>query len=173
MKKYFFIGVLLMSSVSQGALKLTSPAFEHEGPIPAKYTCDGSDVSPVLEWSEAPKDTKSFALIVDDPDAPGKIWVHWILYNIPASMNILEEGISKGEFLTGTTDFNEAQIDGNRTYGGPCPPFGEHRYQFTLYALDTKLDLPAGAKKGELLDAMKNHILEKTTLIGRYKRKSK
>jgi Raf kinase inhibitor-like YbhB/YbcL family protein len=164
MKKYFLIGVIIMNSVSHGALKLTSPAFEHEGNIPVKYTCEGSNVSPVLEWSEAPSNTKSFALIVDDPDAPGKVWVHWILFNIEPTINRLEEG-GKGDFSTGATDFNGAQ-----TYGGPCPPSGEHGYQFTLYALDTKLNLNNGITKEQLINAMHGHILAKTTLIGRYKK---
>ena len=165
MKKYFFIGVMIMNSVSHGALKLTSPAFEHEGNIPVKYTCEGSNVSPVLEWFGAPSNTKSFALIVDDPDAPGKVWVHWILFNIGPSMNRLEEG-GRGDFSTGATDFNGAQ-----TYGGPCPPSGTHRYYFKIFALDRELDLPSSAKRGQLDAAMKGHVIAQGELMGRYSRK--
>lgn len=147
-------------------MKLTSPAFDHNKAIPAQYTCEGADVSPALQWTGAPKNTKSFALIVDDPDAPTKVWVHWILFNIPANVNNIAESIPHSSFTQGATDFNGAQ-----QYGGPCPPSGNHRYHFTLYALDTILDLPAGATKRQLLTAMHGHILEETTLIGTYQHK--
>ena len=151
----------------EGTMKLTSPAFAHNGTIPKQYTCDdGANISPALQWTGTPENTKSFALIVDDPDAPAKIWVHWIVFNIPATMNNLAENVSSGSFLQGATDFN-----GKQQYGGPCPPSGTHHYHFTLYALDTLLDLPAGASKEKLIAAMNGHILEQTTLIGLYERK--
>lgn len=149
-------------------MKLTSPAFSHNKAIPAQYTCDGANISPALQWSDIPEYTNSFALIVDDPDAPAKVWVHWILFNIPDTTQSLFENSKIGPFLQGATDFN-----GKRGYGGPCPPSGTHHYHFTLYALDIMLDLPAGANKEELIKAMHDHILEQTTLIGTYQRKIK
>jgi len=149
-------------------MKLISPAFSHNGAIPAKYTCDGENVSPALAWSGAPTGTNSFALIVDDPDAPAKVWVHWILFNMPDTVNALTENTDVGPFVQGKTDF-----DGKQGYGGPCPPSGNHHYHFKLYALDTLFDLPAGTSKEELLKAMHGHILEQTTLIGTYKKQSK
>lgn len=144
-------------------MKLTSPAFSHNGTIPAEYTCDGANISPALEWSDVPSNTNSFALIVEDPDAPAKVWVHWIVFNIPDTTHKLFENSTHGPFLQGATDFN-----GKQSYGGPCPPSGIHHYHFTLYALDTLLDLSAGARKEEILKAMHGHILEQTTLIGTY-----
>jgi Raf kinase inhibitor-like YbhB/YbcL family protein len=164
-KKLLFITIMFYP-VLEGTMKLTSPAFSHNEAIPTKYTCDGENVSPVLSWSDAPSGTNSFALIVDDPDAPAKTWVHWILFNIPDTTKALFENTNVGPFIQGATDF-----DGKQGYGGPCPPSGTHHYHFTLYALDTLLDLPAGASKEALLNAMHGHILEKTTLIGTYQRK--
>ena len=158
----------------KGTMKLTSPAFSHNGAIPAKYACENdgddisNDISPALAWSDAPGNTNSFALIVEDPDAPEKTWVHWIVFNMPDTMHELLENTKVGPFLQGATDF-----DGKQGYGGPCPPSGTHHYHFTLYALDTILDLPAGATKEQLLKAMHGHILEQTTLIGTYKKQSK
>jgi Raf kinase inhibitor-like YbhB/YbcL family protein len=149
-------------------MKLISPAFSHNQAIPAQYTCDGQNISPALAWSEVPETTNSFALIVDDPDAPSKIWVHWVVFNIPSTINHLNENTStsraENPFLQGTNDFKTQQ------WGGPCPPSGTHHYRFTLYALDNLLDLPAGATKEQLLSAMHGHILEQTTLIGTYQR---
>ncbi len=151
-------------------MKLASPAFSHNETIPMEYTCDGANISPALAWSNAPENTQSFALIVDDPDAPQKVWVHWIVFNIPSTINHINEnqGASREEapFMYGSTDFNGAQ-----KWGGPCPPSGTHHYHFSLYALDTMLDLPAGATKQQILEAMHGHILEQTTLIGTYQRK--
>ena len=147
-------------------MKLISPAFSHNEAIPAQYTCDGANISPALAWSGAPTGTNSFALIVDDPDAPAKVWVHWILFNMPDTVNALTENTDIGPFIQGATDF-----DGKQGYGGPCPPSGTHHYHFTLYALDTLFDLPAGTSKKELLKAMHGHILEQATLIGTYQKK--
>jgi len=147
-------------------MKLTSPTFSHNEAIPTQYTCDGTNISPALAWSNAPEGTQSFALIVDDPDAPAKVWVHWVLFNIPSTIEHLRENAQAGPFVQGSTDFN-----GAKQWGGPCPPSGTHRYHFTLYALDTMLDLSAGATKEQVLQAMHGHILEQTTLIGTYQRK--
>jgi len=154
----------------QGNLVLKSSAFEHQGAIPSKYTCDGEDISPPLEWSGAPANTKSFALIVDDPDAPIGTFNHWILFNIPPHVTQLSAGIPPQETLAdgsrqGRTSWRKVG------YGGPCPPSGTHRYFFTLYALDTMLNLPAGASKEQVLKAMSGHILEKSELMGTYKRR--
>lgn len=142
---------------------LESSAFKHNKPLPSKYTCDGENVSPELHWSGAPENTKSFVLIVDDPDAPGKTWVHWVLFNIEAGISRIDEDSSAG--IHGNTDFNAAK------YGGPCPPSGTHHYHFKLYALDTKLDLSKGATKQDVERAMEGHILAHAELIGLYQRK--
>ncbi len=150
-------------------VKITSTAFAEGGMIPSKYTCDGSDISPPLRWEAVPEGTKSIALISDDPDAPVGTWVHWVLFNLPAEARELEENIPPDETLPngakqGTSDF------GRIGYGGPCPPSGTHRYFFKIYALDTELDLAAGARKHQLLKAMEGHILGQGQLIGKYKR---
>lgn len=152
------------------AMKLESSAFTNEGKVPAKYTCDGNDVSPPLTWSGAPGGTKSFALIADDPDAPMGMWVHWVVWNIPPSITKLAENIPTDRRLDdgmrqGINDFKRAG------YGGPCPPGGEHRYYFKLYALDTEVGLEERAGKGELENAMKGHVLAEAQLMGRYARK--
>ena len=166
MLKQLLCVLILYTSLEGQTMKLTSPAFSHNGAIPSQYTCDGADMSPALEWSDAPQTTNSFALIVDDPDAPTKVWVHWILFNIPNTTQSLAENTQSGPFIQGATDFN-----GKRQWGGPCPPSGTHHYRFTLYALDNFLDVPAGATKEQLLKAMEGHILAQTTLIGTYQRK--
>jgi len=146
--------------VIQGTInmKLTSPAFEHNQAIPSEYTCDGSDTQPELNIENVPNNAKSLALIMDDPDAPGKTWVHWVVWNIPLDNPIISKGVQ------GTTDF------GRTGYGGPCPPSGTHRYFFKLYALNSELDLPEGATKKDIEAAMQDHIIEKTELIGTYKK---
>jgi hypothetical protein len=147
------------------AFMLVSSAFNHNDLIPAKYTCDGENISPELSWQNPPKGTKSFALIVDDPDAPAKVWVHWIVCNMPSSVTHLAEGEHTDNFVTGNNDFK------TQVYGGPCPPSGMHRYQFTLYALDSMLNVQNGINKQTLLDAMQDHILGSVTLVGTYQRK--
>jgi Raf kinase inhibitor-like YbhB/YbcL family protein len=151
-------------------LDITSAAFAHGGMIPQKYTCDGMDVSPPLAWSGVPEGTKTLALISDDPDAPVGTWVHWVLYNIPAGVTELPEGIPSDATLKngakhGITDFKRLG------YGGPCPPGGTHRYYFKLYALDTVLELEAGCTKKELLAAMEGHVLADGQLMGKYARR--
>ena len=152
------------------SLKLTSTAFEPGSTIPKKFTCDGPDVSPALAWSGAPAGTQSFALIMDDPDAPVGTWVHWVLYDLPTGTHELAEGVPKQEELPngarqGRNDFRRIG------YGGPCPPPGPaHRYFFKLYALDAPLALTPGATKAEVEAAMRGHILAHAELMGRYKR---
>jgi hypothetical protein len=150
-------------------LALKSTAFGTGEFIPRKYTCDGSDISPPLEWSDAPEDTRSFALIVDDPDAPGGTWVHWVLYNIPGNASSLAENSAPDPRLADGS-MNGRNSWGKLGYGGPCPPSGTHRYFFRLYALDTVLNLSSGASKEQLLSAMKGHILAQAELMGKYKR---
>jgi len=150
-------------------IKITSPAFEEGGLIPPKYTCDGADLSPPLQWDAVPEGTKSIALINDDPDAPVGTWVHWVLFNLPADTKELAENIPPDRTLPdgarqGTNDF------GRIGYGGPCPPGGTHRYFFKIYALDAQINLAAGASKRELLKAIEGHILAQGQLIGKYKR---
>lgn len=160
-----------MNSESFGGknMEIRSPAFNQGDMIPRKYTCDGADVSPPLQWNGAPSGTKSFALISDDPDAPRGTWVHWIYYDIPPAVTELPENISKDKQplpggKQGTTDFKKIG------YGGPCPPGGTHRYFFKLYALDTILNLAPGATKQQILDAMKGHVLAEAHLSGKYSR---
>ena len=150
-------------------IKITSTAFEDNGMIPAKYTCQGQDISPPLKWEAVPEGTVSIALICDDPDAPMGTFVHWVLYNLPGNTNELAEDIPREKTLPngakqGMTDF------GRVGYGGPCPPSGTHRYFFKIYALDAKLDLPDGAGKSQLVQAMEGHIIAQGQLIGKYKK---
>ena len=156
--------------MSDTTLTLTSTAFEQDGQIPSKYTGEGEDLSPPLSWTGTPAGTKTFAMIVDDPDAPDPkapkmIYVHWVLHNIPANTTSLPENATKAGLPAGTvqgmTDF------GRKDYGGPMPPIGTHRYFFKLYALDTELNLDAPTKP-ELLKAMEGHILAQTELMGTY-----
>jgi hypothetical protein len=151
-------------------LKLTSGGFEPGGTIPKKFTCDGPDVSPALNWSDPPAGTQSFALIADDPDAPVGTWVHWVLYDLPADTRSLAENLPKQEQLSNAA--RQGRNDFRRIgYGGPCPPPGKpHRYFFKLYALDTKLSLKAGAAKAEVERAVQGHILAQGELMGRYGR---
>ena len=158
--------------VSEEAMRLrvTSVAFEHGAKIPTRYTADGPDQSPPLRWDDPPQGTKSFALICDDPDAPRGTWVHWVIWNIPATARGLPEGVPPDPELPdgsrqGTNDF------GRIGYGGPAPPPGKpHRYYFRLYALDTVLTLRPGARRDELEDAMQGHVLAQGELMGTYGR---
>lgn len=145
-------------------MKITSREFKNNEKIPSKYTCEGEDVNPPLDFSGVPEDAKSLALIVDDPDAPAKTWVHWVVFNIPPDVTEIDEDTVPEDALLGRTDF------GNKSYGGPCPPSGTHRYFFKLYALDSMLDLESGASKQDVLDAMNGRIIEKAELIGIFTR---
>jgi Raf kinase inhibitor-like YbhB/YbcL family protein len=158
-------------SLSKAAktMKLVSSAFENNGLIPAKYTCDGADISVPLSWEQLPPQTQSLVLIVDDPDAPIRTFVHWVVYDLPPTSRQLPEQIPQGKTINnggiqGKNDFNQLG------YGGPCPPSGTHRYIFQIYALDTKLNLPPGASKSQVIAAMDGHILARGELIGRYQR---
>ena len=154
-------------------LKLTSTAFGHNGAIPRRYTCQGEDVSVPLAWSGAPAATQSFVLIIDDPDAPDPkaprmTWVHWVLYNIPATATGLKEAIRSGELPKGTM---EGLNDWKRTgYRGPGPPVGRHRYVHKLYALDVALPDLKVSSKADLERAMKGHVLAEAQLVGTYQR---
>lgn len=146
---------------------LTSEVFLEGAPIPSEYTCNGEDVSPPLVWSGAPDNTSSFALIMDDPDAPMGTWVHWVLFNLPGDANALEVGLpSDAEFPDGSKQGTNSW--GRLGYGGPCPPSGNHRYFFKLYALDTSLALGESATKDDVLAEIKGHILLETELMGTY-----
>ncbi len=165
------IGVLSMLVFGNAfALNLKSKAFDNKEYIPQKYTCEGENVSPPLQWTDVPSKVKSFVLICDDPDAPMGVWVHWVIFNIPANITNLEEGVlpensaSEG-IICGINDF------GNIGYGGPCPPSGlAHRYFFKLYALDSLLSLKEGILKQQVLSAMDGHIIAQAELIGLFSR---
>ena len=144
------------------SLDLKSDAFLNGQSIPAKYSCIGTNISPALTWSNPPAGTQSFALIVDDPDAPAGTWVHWVLFNIPSTTTSLEESADMSAVTVGKNS------SGNMRYDGPCPPSGTHRYYFKLYALDSILDLSSGASKEQLLTAMKGHILAQGELMGTF-----
>jgi Raf kinase inhibitor-like YbhB/YbcL family protein len=152
-------------------IKITSPSFAEGQSIPSKYTCDGENLSPPLNWDHVPEATKSLALICDDPDAPAGTWVHWVLYDLPGTTREMSEAVAPKEELPngakqGRNDFKQIG------YGGPCPPKGQsHRYYFKLYALDNKLGLNSGMTDREVRNAMKGHILGEGSLMGSYKRK--
>jgi Raf kinase inhibitor-like YbhB/YbcL family protein len=150
-------------------MEIKSSAFGSGEMIAAKYTCDGADFSPPLEWAGSPAGTRSFALICDDPDAPMGTWVHWVIYDIPPTATMLAEGITRQKDLPGggTQGINDFRKVG---YGGPCPPGGTHRYFFKLYALDTMLGLKSGITKDQLLKAMRGHILAEAQIMGTYRR---
>jgi hypothetical protein len=151
-------------------LIITSPAFQEGEEMATQYTCDGEDISPELSWVEPPSGTQSFALIMDDPDAPVGVFTHWVIFNIPATSRGLPGAVpSQPQLPDGTL---QGKNDFGRTgYGGPCPPSGKpHRYQFTIYALDRVIDLKAGAAKRQLLESMQGHILAQGRLTGTYQR---
>jgi Raf kinase inhibitor-like YbhB/YbcL family protein len=154
-------------------MKIQSEAFEHEGKIPRRYTCEGDDVSPPLTWSGIPEGVQTLVLIVDDPDAPDPAnprvtWVHWILYDIPAAATGLAENVVPSALPPGT---REGLNDWRRTgYGGPCPPIGRHRYFHKLYALDTELGDLGHATKGKVESEMKGHVLAEAVLMGTYQK---
>jgi Raf kinase inhibitor-like YbhB/YbcL family protein len=166
------LATVLVAATAEAQMKLTSPSSENQQPIPAKHTGEGADASPSLKWEGAPSNTKSFALICDDPDAPVGTWVHWVIYNIPAGTTELPEGVAKSDTLAGgarqgVNDF------GKVGYNGPMPPrgHGKHRYFFKLYALKTELDLKPRATKAQLEATMKGQILAQVELVGTYERR--
>jgi Raf kinase inhibitor-like YbhB/YbcL family protein len=171
---YFLLTISLILLVSTAmskdvtnikGLKISSPAFENNGYMPAKYSCDGMDVNPPLLIENVPTNAKSLALVVDDPDAPTGTWVHWVVWDIhPGTKEIKENSVPKGAGQ-GLNDFRQ------HNYKGPCPPPGTHRYFFKLYALDTILNLSQDSTKAGLESAMKGHIIEQAQTIGLYKRR--
>lgn len=153
----------------QMTFKITSPEFRDGQPLPRRFTCDGMDISPPLNWEDAPAGTISFTLVVNDPDAPTGDWVHWLLFNIPAETHQLAEGIPAEKFLP------DGALQGRNSwhqvrYGGPCPPSGIHHYYFKLYALDCKLKIEGGVERQEIIYGMQGHILAQTQLMGIYSR---
>lgn len=142
-------------------MKITSPAFPENGNIPQKFTCGGADTNPTLRFEQVPANAKSLVLIVDDPDAPGGLFTHWLVWNIdPKTTEIAEANAPKG--AQGKNDFGKA------AYGGPCPPSGTHRYFFKVFALDRELNLPAGSKRAQVDAAMRGHVVAQGELMGRY-----
>ncbi|WP_457597224.1 YbhB/YbcL family Raf kinase inhibitor-like protein [Hydrogenimonas sp.] len=150
-------------------MRLQSPAFEHGGTIPARYTCDGDDISVPLNFAEVPEGTRSLALVMDDPDAPMGVFVHWVLYNLPPTLGELPEGLPPEPLLDGGIAQGLNSF-GRIGYGGPCPPEGTHRYMFRLYALDLAPDLPPGLTKHQLLSRLDGHVLDGAGLMGLYGR---
>jgi hypothetical protein len=167
---YGAIAALFLLGGVAMAFELTSSSFQPGSAIPRQHACDGADVSPALAWSDPPPGTASFALVCDDPDAPVGTWVHWVLYEVPATTRQLPEGVPPEPLLKdgsrqGTNDFKKIG------YGGPCPPPGKpHRYFFKLYALDANLRLAPGLTKAALLKAMEGHVKGQTELVGKYAR---
>ena len=153
-------GRTLESNDRRKIMEMTSPAFGHEGKIPEKFTCQGKDVNPELRIEDIPEGTASLALIIDDPDAPSKTWLHWMVYDIPAGTNVIEEDSVPG--TEGSNDF------GKREYGGPCPPSGEHRYYFRAFALDEELGLDEGKTRSEVEEAMKGHVIGNCEMMAKY-----
>ena len=147
------------------SISITSPSFQASGDIPAKFTCNGTNVSPELQISSVPNEAKSLVLIVDDPDAPRGLFTHWIVWNIDPKTTRMAENSAPTAGVQGINDF------GKRNYGGPCPPSGTHRYFSKIFALDTKLELKPGARRAELDAAMRGHILAQGELMGRYSHK--
>jgi len=171
-----FFGVDIGIGIARGGepsdMKITSPAFDHQAQIPSKYTCEGADVSPELAWSGVPDDAATLALIVEDPDAPDPddpqtTWTHWVLYNIPTSADGLVKDVRKlpGATMRGLNDWSR------EGYGGPCPPVGEHRYFFKLYALDTTLEFDEPPGRKDLLTAIEDHVVAQAELMGTYEKK--
>lgn len=153
--------------------RVTSTSFAADEEVPVKHTCEGGDIAPALAWSGVPDGTRSFALIVDDPDAPDPtapktVWVHWVAYNIPATVSEIPEGVKAGGLPKGSLDgVNDWKKPG---YSGPCPPTGRHRYYFKVYALDTRLADLKRPTKARLLEAMKGHVLAQSELVGTYEK---
>ncbi len=171
------LGMLLILGLllAEARMQISSPSFTHQGSIPEKYTCEGSDTSPPLAWSGVPPSAKSLALIVDDPDAPDPsapkmTWVHWVLYNVPPQTAALAEGASRSPPQGSKDGLNDWKKPG---YGGPCPPIGRHRYFFKLYALDTVLPDLGKPSKADLLKAMQGHVVGSAELIGTYEKRKK
>jgi Raf kinase inhibitor-like YbhB/YbcL family protein len=174
---YIAASALALAATWEGrmGLSITSTAFKEGGPIPIEYTCDGADLSPPLAWSGVPEGTAVFALIADDPDAPARAWVHWVLYDVPATFGGVPGNVSKVEAPQELKGATQGRNDSRRIgYGGPCPPPGPaHRYFFKLYALAAPLRLNPGASKQEVERAMGGHMLATAELIGTYARQAR
>lgn len=155
---------IVTSAAGRAKINVTSSAFQEGGSIPSRFTCDGSDTSPPLQISGVPPETKSLVLIVDDPDAPGGLFTHWLLWNIPPKTTSIPQGSSPNG-VQGTNDFGKAG------YRGPCPPPGTHRYSFKVFAIDRQLDLRSRAKRSEVEAAMRDHVTAQGELVGRYARR--
>jgi len=157
--------IFLVGGVRAQALELRSGAFDDGGPVPVEFTCRGRNVSPPLSWSAVPEETKSLVLITEDPDAPGGVWIHWVMWNIPPGSRSLKENVPNDVTLA---DGSVQGVASNGTHGyhGPCPPSGRHRYYFRLYALDRELDLDQNAGKDAVTRAMTGHVLAKASLLG-------
>jgi len=155
--------------MAERSLSVRSGAFENEGPIPQRFSCDGENVSPPVSWDGAPDETRSYVLIADDPDAPGRTFVHWVYYDLPSSVSSLPAGVAQeaNPQPGGTQGENGF---GEIGYGGPCPPGGTHRYFFRVYALDTELGLAPGATKQEVLERARDHVLAQGILMGTFAR---
>jgi len=169
MKKIIKAILIILINLKGYAMIIKSPVFENGGFIPSKYTCDGEDISIPLKFEDVPKNAKTLAIIMDDPDAPVGTFVHWVIYNIPAQIGSLPEGIPnipelEYNILQGVNDF------GKIGYGGPCPPYGAHRYFIKAYALDIELNIQPGIDKKRLLDLIKDHIIDEAVLMGIYER---
>jgi hypothetical protein len=158
-----FVGIFNVNAAS--SISITSPSLQAGGDIPAKFTCDGTNVSPEFHMTRVPNEAKSLVLIVDDPDAPRGLLTHWIVWNIDSKTTRVAENGAPTAGVQGTNDF------GKRSYGGPCPPQGTHRYSFKIFALDTKLELKPSARRAELDAAMRGHVLAQGELMGRYSHK--
>jgi len=165
------LSVAAGAPAGQGAFTIASQAFSNGAPIPLRYTCDGENISPPLEWRGVPGRAETLAIIADDPDAPNGTFVHWVFYNLPASTHHLKHGITSANAPDGTVFGVNGR--GNDAYTGPCPPSGTHHYHFKLYALDTQLPTGAPYDKPGLLDAMEGHVLAQAELIGTYQRHEK
>jgi Raf kinase inhibitor-like YbhB/YbcL family protein len=170
MRAHIALSALLLAATAReaappgGSMRVTSPAFSMNQPIPAQFSCDGQNVNPPLAFDGVPEGAKSLVLIVDDPDAPAKVWVHWTLWNLdPKTKEIRQDSVPEGA-TQGRTDF------GRSSWGGPCPPGGTHRYRFKLYALGARLKLAEGASERELVKAMEGKILDQAELVGTYTR---
>jgi Raf kinase inhibitor-like YbhB/YbcL family protein len=161
-KQIIIAALVVISSSAFGQMKITSPAFQDGGKIPAKYTCDGANVNPALHIQGAPAAAKTLVLIVDDPDAPGGLFTHWLAWNIDPKMADIAESSVPPNAKQGKSSF------GNASYGGPCPPSGTHRYFFRIFALDHAPDLAGGATRDKLNAAMKGHVIAQGELMGRY-----
>lgn len=148
-------------------MKIISTAFKHEADIPSIHTCDGNDQSPALTWEGVPKEAKSLSLIMDDPDAPGGTFIHWVVFNIDPKLTGLPANVSKSS-VSGFSQGTNSKPDVG--YMGPCPPSGRHKYRFKLYALDNVLSLSSSSKEPDLTKAMKGHIISQAELLGYYKR---